>query len=235
MIGVEKPFGKVTKRKRYFSENEIRWFLTAVRELASEPRQHGKKDQATRRWCKGLEILLRTGQRKMTILNAVDSELDYEAHTLTVPAERHKGGEEHKVWLVSQVEALLQSVDRPDTDQRRSNSQRVFQRLGSADTNLGRIRERMGLIAAKEGGKVAHWTIHDLRRTFMTVAADLVDENDGPLLVVGGIKKTAGHVMTGVDAHYFHGQAMPHKRRTMKVWNEYLDRLLGPGGLQKAA
>lgn len=234
MGGVEKPHGKANHRERFLSVREIKWFMQAVREIQAEGSNFGgiSNPNRTRRnpkmvvaqWAIGLEILLRTGQRKMDILNLTDSEIDFEACTAVIPPDRHKSGKAHLVWLSPQVQTLLQSVHRPDAGSKRSNAGLIFQRLGNCDHQVNKIRERMEKIA---GQKIEHWTIHDLRRTMASTMMDMVDEDERPYATTDEIKKVLGHTLSGAIAAYLHGQSIPLKRRIGRVWNDYLDNITG--------
>jgi len=229
MAMVEKPTKTPKPRKRKLSEDEVRWFLTACREFQREQREKGKKARATPRWANALELLLRTGQRKTDITELEDHEIEG-GEVIRLTGERHKSGEEHVIYLTEQCRALLKSVPRPD-----QSSERVFQRLGNDDENVNRFRARISELAAQEGKAVAHWTIHDLRRTFATMIADMVDADERNVANLDEIKKIIGHTLQGAIAAYLQGEAIPLKRRVLRVWNDYLDGLLEPVALKVAA
>lgn len=224
MRAVEKPHGIKVRRDRYLSEKELRWLLKALREARVAPRREGAtRDSAERRWAVGLEVLLRTGQRKMDILDLTDDEIDFEAHTALIPAERFKSGVDHLVWLEPQVEALLKSVERPDANTEKANANKLYQRVGNDARNLAFIRKRMEKIAERP---IKHWTVHDLRRTFATTMNNRVDHDERPLASIEEIARVCGRTVKGADGAYQWGAHVPVKRRLMRVWNAYLDGLL---------
>jgi integrase len=96
------------------------------------------------------KVLLLTGQRRNEIADAHLSEIAPDGSTLTIPAARYKTKRDHTVPLSEPVRSLLASLPPvPGTD-------RIFQ---VQNVSLGKTR-----VDALSPG-IAHWTLHDLRRT----------------------------------------------------------------------
>lgn len=225
MARVERPSEIPEERERTLDEQEIVWLLKACEAIRNQPRLKGRKQQATPRWAAAVEILLRTGQRRSDILNAIEEELEGEC--LVLPGKRHKSGKRHLIYLNDRCRGLLGEVPRPQP-----SSKRFFQCLGSDETNLDRIRAKMEELA---GQPVQHWTLHDLRRTCASRLADMIDEDERPIASTDEIKKLLGHKLKGAIAAYLHHDAEKMKRRLIRVWNSYLDGLLSEKELALAA
>lgn len=213
MDAVWKPSEASPKRERVLSEEELRWFFTAVRELQARP------SGATQRWAHGLEVLLRTGQRKMEIMGLNDSEIT--SDVVTLPKERMKGKREHHVVLAPQCLALLTQVHRP-----KAGGNSVFQSLGQHDGNVKRVRAHMEKRAALEDKTIERWTVHDLRRTFTTRISDITKDDGEPMVNNDTVDAIIAHADEGALAHYNFAKKIAIKRRAMKIWNDYLDGFL---------
>jgi integrase len=95
------------------------------------------------------KVLLLTGQRRNEIAEAHLSEIAADGATLTIPAARYKTARDHTVPLSEPVRDLLASLPRvPGTD-------RIF-----SAQNFSLSKTRLDALAP-----IAHWTLHDLRRT----------------------------------------------------------------------
>lgn len=95
-----------------------------------------------------LKMLLLTGQRRREIADARWTEIA--GSTLTIPASRYKTARDHTVPLSAPVGELLATLPRlPGSD-------RLFPTLG-----FSAGKDRVTALAPD----VAHWTLHDLRRT----------------------------------------------------------------------
>jgi integrase len=96
------------------------------------------------------KVLLLTGQRRNEIADAHRSEIAADGAALTIPAARYKTARDHTVPLSAPVRELLASLPKvPGTD-------RIFPAL---DFSGGKTR------VDRLAPGIAHWTLHDLRRT----------------------------------------------------------------------
>lgn len=175
-----------------------------------------------------MEVLLRTGQRMSDITDLVESEVDFDERTLTLPANRFKGDRQHVIPLPTQVVDLLKTVDRPDRI-----SERLFQRLGQEDRNVKIIRAKMEVVADEP---VPHWSIHTLRKTVDTHLREAWDEEaDRSIADHDVIKGILGHSLKGVSKHYNFSTMLRNKWRVLTWWNAYLDKLMAENELAQAA
>jgi integrase len=219
MVGVEKPTKREKQRERYLSAKELGWLLRALKELRTGsliPRGGGMEMVAVKRWSIALEVLLRTGQRKSDIVDVDASEIDWSEQTITLDGERHKSNSRHVIWVPDQAAKLLKTLPRKG---------RLFTSMGNSDRCINVIRAKVEEYAAQEGKTVAHWTTHDLRRTFATQLGDMVDEDERPIANIDEIKKILGHSLQGAIAVYLRGDALRMKKRVVTRYNDWLDGL----------
>ena len=105
-----------------------------------------------------VRLLMLTGCRREEIGLLRWSEIDMDARTITLPAERTKNGQQHVVPLSETAVKVLLSVPR------RESRDYVFGRNGAGYSNWSEAKRRLdALVELKEP-----WTLHDLRRTVRT-------------------------------------------------------------------
>jgi integrase len=117
--------------------------------------------------------LLLTGQRRNEVAGMTRRELSDDGATWNIPGSRTKNGRAHTVPLSPLVRELIASVKaKPD-------SPFIFTMTGTTPVSgWGRMKDRLDaamLAAAREEGHAAipPWTLHDLRRTFVTGMVEL--------------------------------------------------------------
>jgi integrase len=109
-----------------------------------------------------LKVLLLCGQRRTETAAIRWADIDPDAATWTIPAAISKSGREHVVPLPPAVMDIIRATGR-------TTSPLVFPGRGGAimsgwEKRVAPVRESSGL---------AHWTLHDLRRTFRSGLAAL--------------------------------------------------------------
>jgi integrase len=111
-----------------------------------------------------LKLLLLTGCRRAEIGDLKWSEIDLEAHTITLPGGRTKNGRQHVVPLTDSAVAILTSIER------RGDREYVFGHTRAGGFCAWAIykREFDATVKTKEP-----WTVHDLRRTVRTGLGEL--------------------------------------------------------------
>jgi integrase len=113
-----------------------------------------------------LRFLLLTGQRRSETAVARWSNVDLAAARWLVPATDAKNGRAHVVPLAPAAVALLRALPR------RSDCDFVF--FGRGDRPLSGFSKRIRpVVAATAAAGLAHWTLHDLRRTCRSGLATL--------------------------------------------------------------
>jgi integrase len=151
-----------------------------------------------------LEFTVLTAGRTSEVLSAPWSEIDLMARTWTIPANRMKGGREHRVPLSDPAIAVLERMKA-----KRENDY-IFpgeQRAKASHTALLLVLERMGH---------GDLTVHGLRSTFRDWAAECTDF---PSHVV---EMALAHAIgNGVEAAYRRGDLFEKRRQLMDAWAHF--------------
>lgn len=166
-----------------------------------------------------LLLCLFTGLRRNEAAALRWQNIDFKAETLSIPAQQAKNKQEHRLPLSRFLVALLdarskvRSIDNPEPY--------VFPGKGRTG-HLVESKFTVGEISRKSGVK---FMIHDLRRTFLTVAEGL----DIPHYA---LKKLANHKSNDVTAGYIVSD-VERLRKPMELISETLCRHAGikPGDL----
>jgi integrase len=203
-----KDIAKFKPRERKLSPAEIRQFFTALDSVGTMPQLR-----------LGLKFILLTLLRKGELLNARWEWVDFEAGTLTVPAEWMKARKVHVVYLSQQAQDILIALQamagsspyllpgRYETDQPMSNA--TLNRVITATL------EKMN----KEGAEMEPFTVHDLRRTGSTLLHEAEFNSDW-------IEKCLAHEQGGVRATYNKAEYTEQRREMLQVWADMLDAWL---------
>lgn len=213
------------RRVRRLREKEIKRFHEAVRDIGD-----------VRSDC--LEAILRLGKRKEEVAEMTWEELDLQKRLWFLPPDRTKPGEAFLIELPRQV---VEIIARQQPDQRRRHGP-VFTLNGRTPTELGsQVKDMIDAgmhrrIELAEGGfgevdRVAHYTIHDLRKVVTStlqerpflVTKDLLDVI---LLHKGNAQVIDTYALSKLEIEA--GEAL-------QKWNDWLDDLLSgpdmfPGG-----
>jgi integrase len=177
--GLEAPGGKITKRDRFLSADEIRQVWCAT----DDPESLGiKPDAAT-----ALRLILVTAARPGMVRGMVGSEFrDLTGPSLhgphwSLPAERMKAGSAFVTPLSPLALELIRPHLKSDADAPLFDLPRYY-----LDHAAKLIVDKLGM---------ARWTPHDLRRT----AATILDGEDYSLEQIGAL---LAHTRKGVTAVY---------------------------------
>lgn len=170
---------------------ELPAFMTALRE---------REGVAAR----ALEITILNAARTGEVIGATWEEVDLVAKTWTVPADRIKGGKEHKVPLSDLAVEILKALPRED------GNSFVFigpQRRGLSNMAMSSVLARMNYTGI---------TVHGFRSTFRDWAAERTGH---PNHVV---EMALAHVVGNkVEAAYRRGDLLEKRRRLMADWARY--------------
>lgn len=203
---------KEVSRDRVLTEDELRLLLRAIATLDQPRRQY-------------VELLLQTAQRYSEVADMLVSELSLSSSEplWTLPSTRMKSGKAHTVPLTPRVIEIINSLPR------HAGSARIFETFSA--THLKAAIDAALLKAALEDAEargvaptdvtIAHWTLHDLRRSAATHMSRL-----GVDVIV--IERVLGHTMRGVMATYQRNTFDNEKRAALTVWSDYLSGLLRP-------
>lgn len=171
-----------------------------------------------------IQLLILTGQRRDEVGEMRWTELDLEARTWTLPKERAKNGVEHLVPLSPQAVAIIEKLPRITAP--KGKPAFVFTSGGgTAVSGFSKAKSRIDKDLEKELGEpAAHWTLHDLRRTFASGCARL-----GVQLPV--IEKILNHVsgsFAGIVGVYQRHSFADEKRAALELWGRHVEALVTP-------
>jgi integrase len=164
---------------------------------------------------RALEFLVLTAARTGEVIGATWQEIDLKSKVWIVPAERIKGGKEHRVPLSARVLAILEEMK----DLRRDGD---FVFPGG---KRGRPLSNSAMLALLERMKRDDLTAHGFRSTFRDWAAE---RTNYPRDVA---EMALAHVIGDkVEAAYRRGDLFEKRRRLMEEWARYCGIAKAPGG-----
>jgi integrase len=154
-------------------------------------------------------LLMYLPARKTEIGGLLWDEIDWDAAEIKLPPSRTKNVRAHIIPLTAvPLEILRRRWDARDNDRAT-----VFGVGPTGFTGWDRGKKRL----ERATGPMAHWTLHDFRRTFSTVAHDKLGVE--PHLV----EVCLGHAQKGVAAVYNRASYIEAKRRALERWAEWVD------------
>jgi integrase len=156
-------------------------------------------------------MLILTGQRRNEVAGARWEEIDFDRNEWTIPAERAKNGKAHLVHLPAAADIL-------STASRLDGSSLVFTTTGS--TPISGFSKAKAMLDKAAG--VSRWTIHDLRRTFATLATGELSIEP---VVVDKILNHLSGAVTGIAAVYQRHAYLEQRREAMSRWGMYVSKL----------
>ena len=203
------PRVKIGVRERALSDEEIP-IVWSVAEAVSYP------------FGPFVRLLLLTGCRRSEIAGLQWSEIDLDQNTITVPAERYKTGRTLVVPLNPPAKELIDDLPR------HAGGDYVFSTTGGRRPISGysKMKRRFdATLAARcetDGREPFDFDLHDLRRTVRT--------NLSALRVPPHVAEAVlGHVVTGVQKHYYKWTYLDEKREALEAWGRKLQSLIAPG------
>lgn len=166
-----------------------------------------------------IKLLLLTGQRRNEVFDADRAEFDLGAKLWTISGERAKNGATHLVPLTPAAIAFVKELLK---DKR---SEKLLPARGNWDMSpsgfskaMKRIREAL---EEEVGRPVAHWTLHDLRRTLATGLQRLGVRLEVTEAVLNHLSGSRSGIVGVYQRHnYFH-----EKRAALAAWERELRRL----------
>ena len=157
-----------------------------------------------------VRLLILTGQRRDEVGGLVWDELDLDGAVWTLPAARSKNRREHTIPLAPAAVEILRAQTHFE------DSAFVFSPGERPPSGFAKAKERLDKRVAQlnNGEPVAHWTLHDLRRTAASGMARL-----GVDLPV--IEKVLNHVsgsFAGIVGIYQRHDFAQEKRGALGAW-----------------
>jgi integrase len=202
------------KRDRVLSDQELRYLLCALeRELSV--------------FGPLLHILLLTGQRRAEVAGMSWLELrDLETGDALweIPGHRTKNKHTHLVPLPAAVRGLILKLPRV--------GDLVFTTTGETPVSgFGKVKDRLDAridhIRRLDGlESMPPWTLHDLRRTMVTVMNERL--GIAPHVVEAVVNHMSGLAKAGVAGVYNRALYMAERKQALVDWADYLSNLFGP-------
>jgi integrase len=206
LVGIEKPEAEIS-RDRAFEPRELAAFWRAATAIGY-PFGHL------------FQLLALIGQRREMVRSLAWSWIDFERHRITFPRDIMKMDRAHIVHLSDAAIALLQSLPRI------SGSDLVFTIDGkSATSGFSHATNKVRELMAKELGEVQPFTLHDLRRSFATIAAE--ELRIAPHIIDRILAHTAG-ALSGIARVYQRAEFLSERETAMQAWGNYVTNLVEP-------
>lgn len=184
-------------------------------------------------------LVLLLAQRREEVGSIRIDEIDFDNRRWVIPGERTKNGKEHIVHLNEPALAVLKDAIRcRSLLPRGPNEPNVYYILtttqlvpisgySKAKTKLNKemskVIEGDKLLDGK--GKLRHFRIHDLRRTFASHLASLGIPTD---IADRSLNHISGSSVSGVKGVYQRYEFLPEREKAMAVWGEHVTRIVEP-------
>lgn len=175
-----------------------------------------------------IKLLILTGQRRGEVFEADRSEFDLKAKLWTIPRHRAKNGAAHLLPLSAPARAIIESLTARD------DSDKLFPARGNGENGPSGFSKTVARLRAvleeKVDGPVAHWTLHDLRRTLATGLQRLgirLEVTEAVLNHVSGSR-------AGIVGVYQRHDYFAEKREALDAWAKEVLRLAGAQRSSKA-
>jgi integrase len=204
-----RPPTKEQSRDRVLSDAEIKLFWQGCDELA---------------WPFGplFKLLLLTAQRRDEVASMQWDEVDLETGVWNIPKTKAKNGVGHEVQLSPEAIEILKAL--PRITPAKGHPAFVFStNAKTAVSGFSRAKERLdAFMAARAGGAVDPWILHDLRRSATTKMAAL---RIAPHVVDKILNHSSGTI-SGVAAVYNKHQYGDERRAALAAWGRAVDAIV---------
>jgi integrase len=160
-----------------------------------------------------IRLLILLGSRRQEIGGMRWSEIDLDAGTWTLPADRSKNKRPHTITLPPTAVAIINSVPQTARDHlfgARSDA-------GFVSWNYGKVQ-----LDRRLGDAVKSWRVHDIRRTVATRMADIGIE---PHIIEAVINHHSGH-RRGVAGIYNRSSYERAVKAALERWGEHVIALV---------
>ena len=215
-----KPYGTNVSRDRFLSDAELAEVWHAA-------------DTSNTIWAPFVKLLIITAQRRAEVAEMCWSEVDLEARTWALPAERTKNKRAHEVPLTDTAIAILTAIpplSYKDGGGLTNASPFVFTTTGatpfSGFSKAKKTLDQRILTIRKarddDAEAMPSWTYHDLRRTATTGMARL---GVHPHIADAILNHKDGSIR-GVAAVYNRYAYLDERRRALEMWEEHLLKIL---------
>jgi len=163
-------------------------------------------------------ILIFTGQRLNEVAGLRWSEVDFTEKRWVIPSNRAKNKSGHVVHLSAPVISELRFLRQV------SQHDLIFTTTGTtAVSGFSKAKRKLDFLSG-----VTDWRLHDLRRTFATVATEKLGFE--PVVVDRALNHVSGSVK-GVAAVYQRGQYLEGRRKVLDAWANHIAFRSNPASL----
>jgi integrase len=160
-----------------------------------------------------VKLLMLTGQRVNEIARLRWSEIDFDRCLISLPGTRTKNARPHDVPMAATVHLLLAA------QQRDEGRDLVFGKGEGPFSGFSRCKEALDkAIAELNGGPLAPWVLHDLRRSAATGMAELGIQ---PHVIEAVLNHVSGH-KGGIAGIYNRAQYSAEKAQALARWDEHV-------------
>jgi integrase len=164
------------------------------------------------------KLLLLTGARKSEVAEARWREFDLQKRAWRVPPERFKSNATHLVPLSDQAVAILEALPRF------TKGDHLFSTTFGEKpvSGFSKAKARLDAMITEElGSPLAHWVIHDIRRTVRTRLASLrVSDMVAEMII--------GHGRKGLQRVYDQHSYETEMREALQLWANRLRDIVNP-------
>lgn len=168
-----------------------------------------------------VQILVLTGCRRDEVREARWAEVDLSARTWLIPSHRTKNGREHLVPVTESMAAILEAMPRIA-----GRAGLLFTTTGETPiSGLAKYKRRLHDAMTRELGKEPlRWTLHDIRRTFVTGLQRL----GFPMEVAEATVNHKSGTVAGVAGVYARHDYADEKRAALDAWGRFVAELVNP-------
>lgn len=205
-----KLWARPARRERYVKETDLARWYEAVCSLGN----NGTESEIQRDY---LLFLLFTGLRRTEAMGMRWAYVDFEGRQFRLPAEDTKNGTAHSLPMTTVTERLLRQRYNAKTNEF------VFPGRG----RTGHLVDPKGFISRVTEASGVGFSPHDLRRTFATCAATVIDSERT-------IKRLMNHLTGNQDVTEGYKQGVERLREPAQKITEYMLRLVNPLGTRDA-
>lgn len=193
-------------RDRALAPEEMRIFFRTVEQIGTQP---------TLRLA--VKFILLTMCRKGELLNAQWSEVNFEAATWTIPAERMKARWPHVVYLSRQALDILVAFKTCAGSSEYLLPSRYDNDQPMSKATINRVIDAAVAKAQQENLPLESFSVHDLRRTASTLLHEAGFNTDW-------IEKCLAHEQKGVRAVYNKAEYASQRRDMLQQWADMVDQ-----------
>ena len=162
-------------------------------------------------WGPFVQLLILTGARRNEWANAEAAWLAADGRRLEIPGANYKGGRAQVLPLSTQAREIVEGLPTPDLGPYIFSSCRGLHPI----SGFSKIKRQLDVVTLIEGKPLAHWTLHDLRRSMATHMERIGIQ---PHI----IEMCLGHTLRGVAAVYPRYEYLPERADALQQWADEL-------------